>query len=99
MNEKHHQFIYDGEGERVDAYLTRVHGYTRNFFHRLIARGDIVLNSKALTKKSYILKQGDVISITHPERYMESSVLATSPEIELPIMIEKKDYVVVHKKP
>lgn len=75
-----------------------MHGYTRNFFHRLIARGDIIVNDKVLTKKSMILKTGDVIDITHPERYMEASVLATSPEIELPIIFEKKDYVVIHKK-
>lgn len=75
-----------------------MHGYTRNFFHRLIARGDIVVNGKPLTKKSLMLKAGDIIDITHPERYMEASVLATSPEIELPIIVEKKDYVVIHKK-
>lgn len=82
----------------MDAYLVRVHGYTRNFFHRLIARGDIVINGKPLVKKSLLLKAGDTISITHPERYMEASVLATSPEVDLPIVFEKKDYVVVHKK-
>lgn len=98
MTEHQHQFIYEGAGERVDAYLVRVHGYTRNFFHRLIARGDILINGKPLTKKSLILKQGDTIDITHPERYLEAEVLATSPAIELPIILEKKDYVVIHKK-
>ncbi len=39
-----------------------------------------------------------MIEITHPERYMEAAVLATSPEIELPIILEKKDYVVIRKK-
>jgi len=98
MNEHQHRFVYEWDGERVDTYLVRVHGYTRNFFHRLLARGDILLNNKSLTKKSYILKPGDQIDITHPERYMEAAVLATSPEIELPIILEKKDYVVIHKK-
>lgn len=98
MTEKKHQFIYEGDGERIDTYLVRAHGYTRNFFHRLIARWDIIVNGKPLVKKSLILKSGDVIDITYPERYMEASVLATSPEVELPIIIEKKDYVVVHKK-
>lgn len=98
MNEHKHQFIYEGDGERIDLYLVRVHGYTRNFFHRLMARGDVLVNGVVLKKKSQTLKPGDVIDITHPERYMESSLLATSPAIELPIMLEKDDYVVVHKK-
>ncbi len=85
-------------GERIDTYLVNVHGYTRNFFHRLIARGDILHNGKVLTKKSLQLKNKDVIDITHTERYMEASVLATSPDIDLPIILEKKDYVVIHKK-
>lgn len=98
INEHHHTFHYEWDGERIDTYLVRVHGYTRNFFHRLIARGDIVVNGKVLTKKSLILKTGDTIEITHPERYMEASVLATSPEVDLPIILEKKDYVVIRKK-
>lgn len=56
MDEHKHQFIYEGTGERVDAYLVRAHGYTRNFFHRLIARGDILVNGKVLVKKSLMLK-------------------------------------------
>ena len=37
-NNHFHTFTYEGDGERIDTYLVRVHGYTRNFFHRLIAR-------------------------------------------------------------
>ncbi len=98
MNQHEHKFTYEWDGERVDTFLVRVHGYTRNFFHRLMARGDVLINGVPLKKKSQQLKSGDVIDITHPERYLEASVLATSPQIELPIILEKDDYVVVHKK-
>jgi 23S rRNA-/tRNA-specific pseudouridylate synthase len=92
------QFTYEGLGnERIDIYLTKNHEYTRNFFHRLMARGDIALNGTTLKKNSQRLKSGDQITITHPERYMESEVLAQSPQIDLKIMIEKEDYLVIYK--
>ncbi len=90
--------IYDGQWwDRIDVYLTKNHEYTRNFFHRLMARGDIILNDTVLKKNSTRLKSGDQIIITHPERYMESEVLAQSPLLDLQILIEKQDYIVVYK--
>jgi predicted rRNA methylase YqxC with S4 and FtsJ domains len=51
------QFTYEGLGnERIDVYLTKNHEYTRNFFHRLMARGDIALNGTTLKKNSQRLK-------------------------------------------
>jgi 23S rRNA pseudouridine1911/1915/1917 synthase len=95
---KTHTIIYEGVGgERIDVYLTHNHEYTRNFFHRLVARGDILVNGTIVKKKSLWLKTNDEITIVHPERYMESEVLAQSPEIELKILIEKPDYIVIYK--
>lgn len=95
---KTHTIIYEGNGgERIDVYLTQNHEYTRNFFHRLVARGDILVNGTIVKKKSLWLKTGDEIAIVHPERYMESEVLAQSPEIDLNVLIEKPDYIVIYK--
>ncbi|MEI7477402.1 MAG: pseudouridine synthase [bacterium] len=78
-------------------YLTRVQGYTRNFFQRLLGRNDITVNGEP-KKKSYQLKPGDQIHIVHPERYMEASMLAQAPAVPgVEILLEKDDYVVVHK--
>ncbi len=94
---KVYDFIYEWGGERLDVYLTRIQWYTRNFFHRLLARGDITINWEA-KKKSYQLRVGDQIHIVHPERYMEASVLAQAPSVPgVKILVEKDDYVVVHK--
>jgi RNA-binding protein YlmH len=50
---KTHTIIYEGNGgERIDVYLTQNHEYTRNFFHRLVARGDILVNGTIVKKKS-----------------------------------------------
>lgn len=62
-----------------------------------MARGDIALNGSVLKKNSQRLKTGDAITITHPERYMESEILAQSPQVELKILLEKDDYLVVYK--
>lgn len=98
--QKVYDFIYTWDGERLDVYLTRVQWYTRNFFHRLLGRGDITINDGKVKKKSYHLKSGDRIHIVHPERYLESSVLAQAPAVpEVEILVEKEDYVVVHKPP
>lgn len=97
-HQKIYDFIYDGPGERLDVYLPRIQWYTRNFFQRLLWRGDITVNDGLVKKKSYMLKTGDRVHIEHPERYMESSMLAQAPAVpEVEIMLEKEDYVVVHK--
>lgn len=45
-----------------------------------------------------MLKPGDHVHIEHPERYMESSMLAQAPAVpEVEILLEKADYVVIHK--
>lgn len=103
-----YDLLYQGDGERLDVYLSREQGYTRNFFHRLLARGDIKVCGKTadsddplqreIKKKSYILKDGDRIHIVHPERYMEAHMLAQAPVVpEVEIVYERPDYVVVHK--
>lgn len=98
MSQKTNIITYEWNGwERIDVYLTKNHEYTRNFFHRLVARGDILVNDVVVKKKSLWLKQGDIITIVHPERYMESEMLALSPALDLKILVEKKDYLVVYK--
>ncbi len=95
--QKVYDLVYDGIGERLDTYLSREQWYTRNFFHRLLARDDITVNGEK-KKKSYQLKAWDKVHIVHPERYMEASVLAQAPAVPgVEILLEKDDYVVVHK--
>lgn len=91
-------FRYDDEqSERIDVFLTKNNEYTRNFFHRVLARGDVLVNWKVVKKKSLKLKAGDEIIVRQPERYMEASRLADSPVLDLQILIEKDDYLVVYK--
>ena len=55
-----------------------------------------MVNNKPV-KKSYKLKKNDKIQIKNLERYLDSSFLEELPFIEIPIVLEKKDYLVINK--
>jgi 23S rRNA-/tRNA-specific pseudouridylate synthase len=43
------------------------------------------------------LKEGEVISIDDVRRYLSSEILAETPAIDLPIVLEKEDYLIINK--
>ena len=47
---------------RIDQYLVNKLDYSRNKIEKLIKNKDILVNSEQI-KKSYILKEGDIITI------------------------------------
>jgi 23S rRNA pseudouridine1911/1915/1917 synthase len=55
-----------------------------------------VINGKP-AKKSYQLKNGDQIFIDNLERYLSPVILEEAPEIEIPILVEKEDYLILNK--
>ena len=88
--------IYNWNWERVDTFLTQNFSYSRNFFHHIIKRWWVLVNWKPI-KKSYKLKPNDRIEIENLERYLDSSFLEELPFIDIPIVLEKKDYLVINK--
>lgn len=91
-------FTYtETDWERIDRFLTRNNEYTRNFFHRVLARGDVLVNGEVIKKKSLKLKNGDIIEVRQPERYLEAERLGDSPALDLQVLIEKTDYLVIYK--
>jgi len=90
-------FVYNLDSrERIDSFLTVKFNYSRNFFHHIIERWWVLVNWKKV-KKSYKLKKNDNIEIDNLERYMDSSYLEELPFVEIPIIFEKKDYIVLNK--
>ena len=81
---------------RIDQFLSKNLNYSRNFFHHIIKRWGILVNNKPV-KKSYKLKPNDKIQIENLERYLDSSFLEELPFIEIPIILEKEDYLVLNK--
>jgi len=90
------QLKYTWQPERIDTRLTRQFPYSRSFFHHIIWRWGILVNGKP-TKKSYKLRNNDQIAIDDLQRYLSSEILDETPEINIPIVLEKSDYLVLNK--
>jgi 23S rRNA pseudouridine1911/1915/1917 synthase len=88
--------LYSWEWERIDIRLTKQFPYSRNFFHHIIERKGIWINKK-LVKKSHKLKQWDQIVIDDVSRYLSPVILDEAPQIQIPIILEKSDYLVINK--
>lgn len=84
------------KGERIDTWLTKQFDYSRNFFHHIIERGWISVNNKKI-KKSHKLKDWDQIFIDDLSRYLSPVILDEAPNISIPIILEKEDYLVINK--
>lgn len=89
--------IYEGqENERIDTRLSKEFSYSRSFFHHIIQRWWVQVNDKVI-KKSYQLKKNDQIKIDNVKRYLSPIILDEAPKIQIPILLEKKDYLVINK--
>jgi len=90
------EIIYEWKGDRIDIYLSKNANYSRNFFHHLITREAILINQKPI-KKSYKLKNWDIITIQNLERFLSNEILAETPNFNIEIISEKADYLVINK--
>ena len=88
--------IFNWSTERIDTYLAKQFWYSRNFFHHILERWGVKVNNKPI-KKSYKLKLGDQIDIDDLKRYFWSEILTETPDINIPIVLEKEDYMVINK--
>ena len=82
--------------DRIDVFLSSYFWYSRNFFHHIIERKWVLVNSKTV-KKSYKLKTNDKIEVDNLERYLDSSFLSELPYVNMDIVLEKEDYLVLNK--
>ncbi len=87
---------YNWTWERIDKWLPTQFPYARSFFHHIISRWWILLKDKPV-KKSYKLKNWDIITIDDLQRYLSPVILEEAPNIDLEIKLEKEDYLVIHK--
>jgi len=87
---------YNWNWERIDTRLSEQFPYSRNFFHHIISRGWVKVWWKII-KKSYKLKNNDEVIIDDLKRYLSPMILEEAPNIQIPIILEKKDYMVINK--
>lgn len=88
--------IYEWWWERIDTRLSSKYEYSRSFFHHIISRGGVKVNGKII-KKSYQLREGDQIEIDDVKRYLSPTILDEAPNIDIPIIVEKDDYLIINK--
>lgn len=80
--------------ERIDTYLTNNTSHSRNYIQNLIKDGYIKINNK-LVKANYILKVGDLISISEPKQE-EANLSPANLNLEV---IYEDEYLAVINKP
>ena len=84
----------DVDGIRLDNYLIDKIDKSRSKIQSMIKNGDVLVNGKS-SKSSYMVKSGDLISIT----FKEEEVMDAKPEkMDLDIVYEDDDVIVVNKK-
>lgn len=88
--------LYQWTWERIDTRLSNQLPYSRSFFHHIISRWWIKVWNKVI-KKSYKLKNNDEIFIDNLERYLSPVILDEAPNIHIPIVLEKEDYLILNK--
>lgn len=55
-----------------------------------------MVNEKKI-KKSYRLKNNDIVEIDDLSRYLSPIILDETPDIDIPVVLEKEDYLVINK--
>ncbi len=79
---------------RLDQYLTKKLDYSRSKVEKLIKEKNILVNNKE-TKKSYILKENDIINIKEID---EEEINIEPEKMDLDIVYEDDDVIVVNKE-
>jgi len=89
--------IYEGETglqERIDSFLiSKFPDYSRSYFQKLIAEGFVVVGDRRVSK-SYILKNGDRVSVTFPG----PKKMAIKPQdVSFEIVDKQEDFLIINK--
>ncbi|MDO5569307.1 MAG: RluA family pseudouridine synthase [bacterium] len=87
------ELTVDEKAKRVDKYIEEHSELTRNQIEKLISLKQILVNNK-IVKKSYQLKENDIITINIKEE--DNHLVATN--IPLDIIYEDDDIIVVNKQ-
>lgn len=83
------------KGQRVDKFLQKKFSeYSRVFLQKLIKDENIKVIGKTI-KQSYVLKEGDVLSIEFPEK--EQISLESDSGVKFDVLYEDKNVVIVNK--
>ena len=100
-NPSHNSFTVSAseEGNRLDHYLSKKTGMSRNQIQSLIKQSNILCNKKR-PKASYHVLKGDEISLKNSESLKKDNFkLFFDDRIDLEIVFEDEDIIVINKPP
>lgn len=89
-----HIYVGEDDLERLDAYVAKeIDEVSRSYVQKLIKDGLVYVNDK-LMKSSYLVKEGDSISVELPE----PKILEITPQdLPIDIVYEDEDIVIINK--
>lgn len=88
-------FAVDNGGIRLDTYVSQMCELTRNAASRLVESGNVSVDGKAVTKKSFPVKSGQNIDVVLPPIEICSAV---PQKMDLDILYEDDDIIIVNKQ-
>lgn len=83
----------EGKGVRLDAFLAEDPALSRSAAARLIEDGAVLVNGRT-ERRSYLLREGDVVAVTLPEPVADE---ALPEDIPLSVVYEDEDIIVIDK--
>jgi len=87
-------YVEDESGERLDSYIAdQIEEVSRSYANKLIKEGLVLVNGDR-KKPKYIVKRGDFIQISLPER---KGLEPVAEDIPLNIVYEDNDIIVINK--
>jgi 23S rRNA pseudouridine1911/1915/1917 synthase len=85
------------DGERLDAALARMFGFSRSGAAELIAAGDVLVDGKAAVKSDRVVAGAELAVTLPPPRGADGPPVAAEPVPGMGIIYEDDDIVVVDK--
>ena len=87
-------FAVENGGLRLDVYVSQMCELTRSSASKLVENGNVTVDGKTVTKKSFTVKEGQSIQIVLPPVEVCS---ATPQKMDLDIVYEDDDIIIVNK--
>lgn len=88
------EFVSEVDGVRLDTYVSQMCELTRNNASKLVEKGNVSVDGKIISKKSFLIKEGMKFSVVLPPVEICSAV---PQKMELDIVYEDDDIIVVNK--
>ena len=88
------EFACESDGIRLDMYVSQMCELTRSSASKLVEKGNVSVDGKTVTKKSFPTKSGLKINVVLPPVEVCSAV---AQQMELDIVYEDDDIIIVNK--